>query len=95
MGDQTLSLSRSAFAGRYESDETGSAFKVVPGKEGLMVHLEGSSGKGSEIRPVYRDTFQISRVTVRFVRDKDGKVVAFEYSNPLVRNIRFTRNADQ
>jgi CubicO group peptidase (beta-lactamase class C family) len=80
-----------AFAGRYASDETGSVFKIVPGKDGLMVHLEGSSGKGSEIRPVTRDTFQISRVTVRFLRDKDGKVAAFNYSNPLVRNIKFTR----
>ena len=84
-----------AFAGRYASDETGSAFRVVPGKDGLMFHLEGSSGKGTEIRPIYRDTFQISRVTVRFLRDKDGKVVAFDYSNPLVRNIRFTRLSDR
>jgi CubicO group peptidase (beta-lactamase class C family) len=83
------------FAGRYASDETGSAFRVVPGKDGLVVHLEGSSGKGSEIRPVYRDTFQISRVTVRFLRDKDGRVVAFDYSNPLVRNIKFTRLSDR
>ena len=80
-----------AFEGRYASDEIGSAFKVVPGKDGLVVHLEGSSGKGSEIRPVARDTFQVSRVTVRFQRDKAGKVVAFDYSNPLVRNIKFTR----
>ncbi|HEX5709187.1 MAG TPA: serine hydrolase domain-containing protein, partial [Pyrinomonadaceae bacterium] len=77
-----------AFAGRYASDETGSAFHVVPGKDGLVVHLEGSLGKGSEIRPVYRDAFQISRVTVRFQRDPNGKVVAFDYSNPLVRNVR-------
>jgi len=83
-----------AFVGRYASDETGSAFKIVPGKEGLMVHLEGSSGKGSEIRPIYRDAFQISRVTVRFLRDKAGKVVAFDYSNPLVRNLKFTRLSD-
>lgn len=83
-----------AFAGRYASDETGSAFKIVPGKDGLMVHLEGSSGKGSEIRPVYRDTFQVSRVTVRFLRDKAGKVVSFDYSNPLVRNLKFTRLGD-
>ena len=82
-----------AFAGRYASDETGSAFKIVPGKDSLMVHLEGSSGKGSEIRPVDRDTFQISRVTVRFLRDKDGKVVALDYSNPLIRSIKFTRNS--
>jgi CubicO group peptidase (beta-lactamase class C family) len=84
-----------AFAGRYASDETGSAFRVVPGKDGLVFHLEGSSGKGSEIRPVYRDTFQLGRVTVRFLRDNDGKVVAFDYSNPLVRNIKFTRLSDR
>jgi CubicO group peptidase (beta-lactamase class C family) len=84
-----------AFAGRYESDELGSIFRMVPGKDGLVVHLEGSSGKGSEIRPVYRDTFQISRVTVRFQRDKDGKVVAFDYSNPVVRNIKFTRLSER
>jgi CubicO group peptidase (beta-lactamase class C family) len=81
-----------AFAGRYASDESGSVFQVVPGKDGLVVHLEGSSGKGLEIRPIYRDTFQISRVTVRFLRDKDGKVVALDYSNPAVRSIKFTRN---
>lgn len=84
-----------AFAGRYASDEIGSAFRVVPGKDGLVVHLEGSSGKGSEIRPIYRDTFQVSRVTVRFLRDKDGKVVALDYSNPVVRNIKFTRLSDR
>jgi CubicO group peptidase (beta-lactamase class C family) len=84
-----------AFAGRYASDETGSAFRVVPGKDRLVVHLEGSAGKGSEIRPVYRDTFQISRVTVRFLRDKDGKVVALDYSNPVVRNLKFTRLSDR
>jgi CubicO group peptidase (beta-lactamase class C family) len=84
-----------AFAGRYASEETGSAFRVVPGKDGLMVHLEGSSGKGSEIRPIASDTFQISRVTMRFLRDKDGKVVGFDYSNPLVRNIKFTRTSDR
>ena len=83
-----------AFAGRYANDETGSAFRVVPGKDGLVFHLEGSSGKGSEIRPVNRDTFQVSRVTVRFLRDKAGKVLAFDYSNPVVRNIKFTRLSD-
>ena len=81
-----------AFAGRYTSDETGSAFKVVAGKDALVFHLEGSSGKGSEIRPIYRDTFQLSRITIRFIRDKDGKVVAFDYSNPVVRNIKFIRS---
>ena len=84
-----------AFAGRYANDETGSAFKVVPGKDGLKFHLEGSSGLGSEVRPVDRDTFQVSRVVVRFLRDQDGKVIGYDYSNPVVRNIKFTRVNDR
>jgi CubicO group peptidase (beta-lactamase class C family) len=84
-----------AFAGRYASDEVGSVFRIVPGKDGLMVHLENSSGKGSEIRPVDSDTFQVSRVTLRFQRYKAGKVVAFDYSNPLIRNVRYMRLSDR
>ncbi|HEX6183236.1 MAG TPA: serine hydrolase domain-containing protein [Pyrinomonadaceae bacterium] len=84
-----------AFAGRYESDEVGSVFKVVAGQGSLMFHREGSGGKGSELKPVYRDTFQIGPVTVRFVRDGAGKVFAFDYSNPLIRNLRFTRASDR
>jgi CubicO group peptidase (beta-lactamase class C family) len=82
------------FAGRYASEETGAAFRVAPGKDGLVVHLEGSSGKGSEIRPVYRDTFQVGRMMLRFRRDNAGKVVAFDYSNPLIRNLKLTRLSD-
>lgn len=84
-----------AFAGRYESDEVGSVFKVAAGQGGLTFHREGSGGKGSELKPVYRDTFQIGPVTVRFLRDGAGKVVAFDISNPLIRNLRFTRPSDR
>jgi CubicO group peptidase (beta-lactamase class C family) len=83
-----------AYAGRYESNEIGSVFEVVPGQGSLMIHREGSGGKGSEVKPVYRDTFQIGPVTLRFLRDNAGKVVAFDYSNPVVRNVRFTRLSD-
>ena len=34
-------------------------------------------------------------MTVRFRRDKAGKVVGFDYSNPVVRNIKFTRLSDR
>ena len=34
-------------------------------------------------------------MTVRFRRDETGKVVAFDYSNPLLRNVRFTRLSDR
>jgi CubicO group peptidase (beta-lactamase class C family) len=84
-----------AFAGRYESDEIGSVFQVVPGKDGLVMRFDLSPDKALEFRPADRDAFQISRVTLRFHRDSAGKVVAFDYSNPVVRNIRFTRVIDR
>ncbi len=84
-----------AFAGRYESDEIGAVFQVVPGKDGLVMRFDLSPDKALQFRPVDRDAFQASRMTVRFHRDSAGKVVAFDYSNPVVRNIRFTRLSDR
>jgi hypothetical protein len=44
---------------------------------------------------VDRDTFQFRLMTMRFQRDQSGKVVAIDYSNPAVRNIKFTRLPDR
>ena len=80
-----------AFTGRYESDEVGSVFQVVPGKDGLVVRFELSPDHALPLSPVARDTFQRAPVTVRFQRDNAGKVVGFDYNHPLARNMRFTR----
>jgi hypothetical protein len=79
------------FAGRYESTEIGTVFQIEPKGDGLQVRLEHTPARSLELKPVDRDTFQLSRMTVRFQRDKAGKVVALDYSNPLIRNVRFTR----
>ncbi|MCA1568147.1 MAG: beta-lactamase family protein [Acidobacteria bacterium] len=84
-----------AFTGRYESDELRAVFEMAPGKDSLMIRLNDSPAPGFEFRPVYRDTFQLGRVTLRFVRDKAGKVVTLDYSNPLIRNLKFTRLSDR
>ena len=84
-----------AFAGRYESDEIGAAFRIEPKGDGLVMRLEHSPAKSLDFRPVDRDTFQWRRMTVRFHRDENGKVVGFHYSNPLLRNIKFTRPSDR
>ena len=84
-----------AFAGRYESDEIGSVFELVPGKDGLVMRFELSPDKALGFTPFDRDAFQAGGMTVRFRRDRAGKVEAFDYSNPLVRNIRFTRLSDR
>jgi hypothetical protein len=81
-----------AYEGRYESGEIGSIFQVVPGKNNLVMRLEISPKIALELSPVERDTFQFGgRMIVRFHRDKSGKVVGFDFSNPLARNIRYTR----
>ncbi|HEX8289176.1 MAG TPA: serine hydrolase domain-containing protein [Pyrinomonadaceae bacterium] len=77
-----------AFTGRFTNDETRAFFEMSPGKEGLMIRLNDS--RAFEFKPVDRDTFQLGGMILRFRRDKDGKIVGFDYSNPLVRNIKFT-----
>lgn len=85
-----------ALSGRYESEEIGSIFRMVSGKNNLVMRLEISPSIALELSPVERDTFEFSgRMTVRFQRDKSGKIVAFDYSNPGARNIRFTRLSDR
>ncbi|GAA4393197.1 hypothetical protein GCM10023186_44540 [Hymenobacter koreensis] len=80
-----------ALAGRYSSEELGSFFDLSAGKDGLVGHLNDSGGKGLKLKPLERDTYQLAGVTLRFRRDKAGEVVGLDYSNPVVRNIRFTR----
>jgi CubicO group peptidase (beta-lactamase class C family) len=84
-----------AFAGRYESAEIGAVFQIEPKGDGLQARLEHTPSRSLELKPIDRDTFQISRMTVRFQRDKDGKVVSLGYSNPLIRNVKYTRLSDR
>jgi CubicO group peptidase (beta-lactamase class C family) len=83
-----------AFAGRYESREIGSVFQIAAGQGVLLVRLEHSPARTLDLTPVHRDTFQRGMVTVRFDRDDTGKVVAFGYSNPMLRSVKFTRLSD-
>ncbi len=84
-----------AFAGRYRSDEIGAFFDIAPGKDGLMVRANDAPGESLEFKPVDPDTFQLAGVILRFRRDKAGRMVAVDYSNPVVRNIKFTRLSDR
>lgn len=80
-----------AFAGRYQNDEPEAVLETSPGKNGVMLRINGSPP--FEFRPIDRDTFQLGGMFVRFRRDKAGNVVGLDYSNPLVRNIEFARLA--
>ena len=82
-----------AFAGRYQSDELGTVFVITPGQAGLTVQLEHEAGKPLQLRPVDTGAFSVetSMMFMRFVKDKSGKVVAIDYNNPVLRNIKFRR----
>lgn len=38
--------------------------------------------------------FQFSRIIVRFQRDAAGRIIGLDFSNPVLRNIRFTRASE-
>jgi CubicO group peptidase (beta-lactamase class C family) len=84
-----------AVDGRYESQELGTVFEIVPGANALTMRLERAPDKSLELAPVERDTYMFRMMIVRFRRDATGKVVGFDYGNPVVRNIAFTRLGDR
>lgn len=84
-----------ALSGRYHSDELLAVFEATPGKNGLMVRANDSAGGVPEFLPVAPDTFQFRQSLLHFRRDKAGKVVGLEYTNPLLRKVKFTRAADR
>jgi hypothetical protein len=84
-----------AVEGRYESPELRTIFEIVPGTERLAMRFESAPEKSVQLTPVERDTYMLRMMIVRFRRDGSGKVVGFDYSNPVARNIQFTRLGDR
>lgn len=80
-----------AFAGQYESHDMGSVLEIVPEKGGLQMRFYRNPAKAIKLSPVDTDTFMLGMMTVRFLRDKGGKVTGYLYSNPVVRNIPFSK----
>jgi len=80
---------RQAFVGRYESDDLRAILEIASDDNGLTIRLNGS--RPFEFKPIDRDVFQLGPMMARFRRDENGKVVTLDYSNPVLRNITFTR----
>jgi CubicO group peptidase (beta-lactamase class C family) len=84
-----------AFAGRYYSDELMAVFEATPGKDSLMVRANDAPRALLEFKPATRDTFQFAGIILRFTRDKAGKVIGLDFTNPLLRRVKFTRLNDR
>lgn len=80
-----------ALAGRYQSDELMAVVELGVGKDGLTGSANNTPGPPFQFAPVDVDTFQFAGLILRFVRDNAGKIVGFDYSNPVLRKVRFTR----
>lgn len=80
-----------AFAGRYGNDENKVVFEMTPANAGLTARVSWNESQPFQFVPVDRDTFQFRGMIVRFTRDDTGAVMGMDYSNPVVRNIKFTR----
>lgn len=81
--------------GRYESKELGAVYEIIPGTNTITMRIEGASERSMELTQVERDTYMLRMMFVRFRRDAGGKVTGFDYGNPVVRNISFTRLGDR
>jgi CubicO group peptidase (beta-lactamase class C family) len=81
--------------GRYENKELGSVFELVPSGGGIAMRFEKSPDKSVDLAPVARDTWMRSMMIVKLRRDASGKVIGFDYGNPVVRRIAFTRLGDR
>jgi CubicO group peptidase (beta-lactamase class C family) len=84
-----------AVHGRYESKELGSVFEIVPGSNTIAMRFERAPDKSVDLTPVERDTYMMRMMIVRFHRDASGKVTGFDYGNPVVKGIAFTRLGDR
>lgn len=84
-----------AVGGRYESPDLGAVYEIVPDANAITMRMEAAPDRAIKLAAVDRDTYMFRMMIVRFRRDASGKVVGFEYSNPVARNIGFTRVGDR
>jgi hypothetical protein len=83
-----------AYEGRYESPELRSVLLVSTGKNGLEFRFEHMGDRKVPLTPVDPDVFQVSRVTINFLRNKQGKVEGLDFTNPFARNMRFAKTGE-
>jgi hypothetical protein len=68
---------------------------MTVGKDGLLGRANEAASEPFVFKPVARDTFQFAGLILRFTRDKAGKVVGLDFSNPVLRKVKFTRLSDR
>jgi CubicO group peptidase (beta-lactamase class C family) len=80
-----------AFAGAYHSDEVPSVQRIV--LRGDRLDWTDPSGAAYPLKAIYRDAFEAPDAswTLRFIRDRAGRVVQADFSITRARHIAFRR----
>ncbi|HEY0142999.1 MAG TPA: serine hydrolase domain-containing protein [Thermoanaerobaculia bacterium] len=79
-----------AYAGEYRSEEVPAPHRLRV-HEGKLVARAGYDTKDVVLWPRERDVFEGDGLTLRFVRDDKGAIVAYSVNAGRVQNIRFER----
>ncbi|HEY9117693.1 MAG TPA: serine hydrolase domain-containing protein [Roseivirga sp.] len=79
------------YEGEFKSDDMLSTFHVKSTSNGLVLYLDHAEFQKIPFQYITSDFFSFRRMEVKFVRDKEGRIVAFEYSNPILKKVRFTK----
>lgn len=69
----------------------GAVMEIAVEKTNLVFRFYRNPDRALPLKPVDKDTFMAGPMLLRFVRDKEGKVIGYDYSNSLLRNIRYTK----
>jgi hypothetical protein len=80
-----------SLTGRYDSDELTAEMEIAVEKGNLMLRFYRTPDKFLPLMPVERDTFMAGQMVLRFVRDEAGKVIGYDYGNPILHDVRYTR----
>ncbi len=77
------------FAGEYRSPELGVTYRIEV--QGQTLVLRSRPDGRQSFQPAYRDGFQNSGQTLRFMRDPKGRVTGFRVFAGRARDVRFER----
>jgi len=89
---QPTAAELAALAGEYESRETGTTLKLLPGLKPVEMTYRIGSNAPVTLRPTFRDAFETpSGSSIYFVRDASGKVTALDAGEDRVWDLRFKR----
>jgi hypothetical protein len=84
-----MTLDLASYAGTYRSPELGVEYVVKLVDKQLMLHFPPDPDQ--RLTPLYVDGFTTGGPTLRFVRDRSGKVTEFQVFAGRVRRVRFVR----